>query len=418
MNSRKNSLTKVLNCLNKQTIKPDKIYVWNNNEAEFNYTDNAKFEPIRHLDDDTIVFTMDDDIYYPPTYIEDTIKQLKLYNYNAIITYHGRKLLGLNRNYYRGHTAYACLHDVDYQGQIDVAGTGVTCFYTGYFKPIDIYKSEYKRMSDCVFSLEAAKQGKQIIVLKHKRGYLKDICDDVINSCHRLESKDPINQNKIADEIYTIKYIRSFNPLPKVSIIIPFKTDRGYLQEAIDSIHKQTYEGEIEIIYSQSDNGVSYNLNRGIERATGEYIKYLCDDDRLTPHSIEKAIETFKSNPTIDFIHGNAINFYNDGKEDYHLPKVKYPKIKDLLLFNHIHGGTLMYRKSIFDNFKFDETLWTGEEFDFNLKLLYNGLTIGYCNHFLYEYRRHDEQKSIGNTDRAYQLKRREQKALIKKRYF
>ncbi len=55
--------------------------------------------------------------------------------------------------------------------------------------------------------------------------------------------------------------------LPKVSIIIPYKIDRGYLNEAIESVKNQTYKGEIELILSQSNGSVSYNLNQGILKA-------------------------------------------------------------------------------------------------------------------------------------------------------
>ncbi len=416
MNSRKNSLHIVKICLDNQTIKPDKIIIYNNDEHEFNATDNGKFYYFtteESKQEEFIFFSMDDDIYYSPTYIEDMIASLDIYGYNAIITHHGRTLRGTGLHYYRGHTSYACLHDNNYEGPIDIAGTGVTCFHSSYFKPTEVFYSQYKRMSDCVFSLEAAKQNKQIIVLKHVSGYFKDICDDVDNSCHRLESKAPTQQNLIADEIYKIKH----NWLPKVSIIIPYKENRGYLTQAIDSITHQTYKGEIEIILSQSDNGVSYNLNRGIEKATGDYIKYLCDDDYLSQNSIELAINYFKENRHIQFIHGNAINFYEDNKKELYKPAIKNPTVKELLLMNHIHGGTLMYNKHIFNNFKFNEDLTTGEEYDFNLNLLFNNYKIGYVNEVLYYYRRHNNQKSIGNKNKEYQAERQKQIKLIKMKY-
>jgi hypothetical protein len=89
--------------------------------------------------------------------------------------------------------------------QIDVAGTGVTAFDTDYFNPTEIYKSEYKRMSDLVFSLEAKKQGKTILLTTHKKGFVMQIDIDQTTSCHAIESVNPINQNKLADEIYNLK---------------------------------------------------------------------------------------------------------------------------------------------------------------------------------------------------------------------
>jgi len=198
--------------------------------------------------------------------------------------------------------------------------------------------------------------------------------------------------------------------MEKVSIIIPFKEDRGYLKEAIKSVENQSYSN-IELILSQSNQGVSYNLNRGIEKATGDFVKYLCDDDRLPERSIEFSVAAFKEQGfqrVVHFIHGNAINFFPDGKTESWFPSVHEPNLFEMLRNNQIHGGTLMYKRSVFDRFGlFNECLWTGEEYEFNLRILSKGAVIGYCDEFLYEYRRHSGQKSLGNMARDYQTKRR-----------
>ena len=60
---------------------------------------------------------------------------------------------------------------------------------------------------------------------------------------------------------------------PLVSIIIPYRINRGYLNKAIASIHRQSYPGAIEIIESNHDASVSYNLNQGIKASSGTFIK-------------------------------------------------------------------------------------------------------------------------------------------------
>ena len=199
-----------------------------------------------------------------------------------------------------------------------------------------------------------------------------------------------------------------------VSIIIPYRKDRGWLDLAIQSVYDQTYK-DIELLIQKSDNGVSYNINQGINRASGEFIKYLCEDDMLTPNSISDSVKAMEG---VDFIHGNAYMVKEDGSKTDYLPPVEYPTIKRMLHVNVIHGGTLMYRKEVFEKYGvFDETLTTGEEYDFNLKLLYHGAVLGYCNSFLYNYRLHPKQKSIGNRDRNYQRSRKVIIDQIKKRY-
>jgi GT2 family glycosyltransferase len=80
-----------------------------------------------------------------------------------------------------------------------------------------------------------------------------------------------------------------------------------------------------------------------------------------------------------------------------------------LLVNNSIHGGTLLYDRVVFERYGlFNESLWTGEEYEFNLRILSKGAKIGYCNKMLYLYRRHVGQKSIGNMDPEYQAKRKD----------
>jgi len=199
-----------------------------------------------------------------------------------------------------------------------------------------------------------------------------------------------------------------------VSIIIPFVRDRGYLQQAIDSATRQNY-ANVEIILSQSDQGVSYNLNRGIEKATGEYIKYLCDDDMLPIDAIQKSIQAITSQPGCLALHGKATNFWANGSQLEHEPRIKAGiTLKDMLSKNHMHGGSLMWHRSVFDIVGlFDETLWTGEEFEFNLRCLANGINYAYCDSPVYLYRKHTGQKS----DKQHKQKRISAIKAIKEMY-
>jgi len=178
-----------------------------------------------------------------------------------------------------------------------------------------------------------------------------------------------------------------------VTIIIPYKIDRGYLQQAIQSVYNQTYDGRIELLLSQSDGNVSYNINQAVKQAKGDYIKYLCDDDYLTPNSIKDSVEALQN---FDFIHGVANNVFKTHTHVQH-PRLKNPSLNDMLESNVIHGGTLMYRREVFDKVGlFDESLVCAEEYDFNLRCLKLGMRLGYSKEILYNYRRHDNQKSLG----------------------
>lgn len=181
---RREALAKVIEVLTPQC---DLIVVYDN-VVEPDITDLGKFAPLLFPNGGPFYFfSCDDDLIYPDTYVEDMIAKIK--EHGTIVTHHGRVLNGLDRSYYWGHTSFRCLADV-YQDQIiDVAGTGVTAFDTEYFHPTELTSAKDMKMSDLVFSLEAAKQGKKITVLAHKAGYIKHHDIDLTKTIAATESR-------------------------------------------------------------------------------------------------------------------------------------------------------------------------------------------------------------------------------------
>ena len=333
-------------------------------------------------------FTCDDDLIYPPDYVQKTLE--KLQKHGGYVSYHGRKLKGTGRNYYSGHKFFHCLRSVSLDGAIDIPGTGVGCFNTNDFRVDGVDNTDWRNMDDVAVGYLLAKQGLDVTVLSHADGWIKEVPNSQEVSIYRAESKHPIRQNKLADEVYKLKYMS-----PKVSVIIPYKVDRGWLDKAIKSVQEQTYTGEIELILSQSDANASINFNNGLKEATGEYIRFLCDDDILPHNSIADSVRDIQG---YDVLHGWACNFYGDGSRNIH--KAKDVTFQSLLKTNGIHGGTLFFHKSVFKYGNFNEQITTGEEFEFNLRLLREGVRYGTSSSILYHYRRHSRQKSTGvNVD-------------------
>lgn len=179
----------------------DFLLVADNSNADIDQADNAKFQMLDKIEQPCIMFLLDDDLIYPPDYVARTLAAIN--KYGCIVSYHGRQLLGEGLNYYKGHRAFACLDEVNSDEMIDVAGTGVTAFKTSYFHPKGLADAKDLRMSDLVFSLEAAKQGKQIGVIAHPRGWIKHINNK--ETIYETESRNGIRrQNEIADEIYRL----------------------------------------------------------------------------------------------------------------------------------------------------------------------------------------------------------------------
>ncbi len=115
---------------------------------------------------------------------------------------------------------------------------------------------------------------------------------------------------------------------PKVSICIPTYNGEAFIEETIKSAIAQTYPN-IELIVSDDGStdrtiaiaqsfqsqtavdfriilhrnyGLSQNWNFCISQATGEYIKFLFQDDLLEPECIEKMVALAQQNPKIGMV--------------------------------------------------------------------------------------------------------------------
>jgi GT2 family glycosyltransferase len=177
--------------------------------------------------------------------------------------------------------------------------------------------------------------------------------------------------------------------MKKITIIIPYKEDRGWLKDAINSVPK-----DVQLILSKGDGNWPQNFNKVLKEATGDYIKYLHEDDMLTPNCIVDSIRCMK-NYEADFIHGNAIELSNDSPVRVYRPTLKLPTLEMLLKHNSIHSATTMYRREVFEKiggFNEDNKYYSFEEFEFNLRVLKAGFKIMYCDSELAFYRRHPKQ--------------------------
>jgi glycosyltransferase involved in cell wall biosynthesis len=195
-------ISNTVESLENQTVK-NEIWIYDNVKNKVDLTDNGKFYALTLIDEPCYYFTCDDDLIYPPDYIERTIEAIE--NHKCIVSYHGRILRGLNRSYYRGHTALRCLDTFPQDIEIDVCGTGVTAFRTDYFNPIGLHNSEDKRMSDLVFSLEAAKKGKKIMHIGHQAKWIQYVPQPKGTTIYEMENKNESRQIEIANAIWNIK---------------------------------------------------------------------------------------------------------------------------------------------------------------------------------------------------------------------
>lgn len=184
----------------------DVVHIYDNSK-QIDLTDNGKFILLGVFSEPVYYFTCDDDILYPSDYVERTIREIE--KHKCIISWHGRVLKEGRKKYYGAdHEGYRFFQE-NRKVDLDVGGTGVTAFRTDYFEPTDIAASPYKCMSDLVFSLEAWKQDKRIVLPEKKAAWIVDI--PVKNSIfRRYRNSEQVEQIELMNRILECKRLKGY----------------------------------------------------------------------------------------------------------------------------------------------------------------------------------------------------------------
>ena len=126
----------------------------------------------------------------------------------------------------------------------------------------------------------------------------------------------------------------SESSLPKISVCIPTFNGANYLRQAVESVldqDTQNYEivivdnasvdqtvrivedlkkegeGRIRFYQNNKNIGLAGNLNKCLEYAQGEYIKFLCVDDVLLPECLDKMSSALDTHRSVTLVCGGRI---------------------------------------------------------------------------------------------------------------
>ncbi|ASW76153.1 glycosyl transferase family 2 [Chryseobacterium piperi] len=203
----------------------------------------------------------------------------------------------------------------------------------------------------------------------------------------------------------------------KVSVIIPFYPNIGWLEEAIESVLDQTFS-DYEIIVvndgsSEDDNrfinkyhnninyfktenkGPAHARNYGISKASGEYLAFLDSDDLWLNTKLERQVELMDHH-NLNWSHTKYSIFDEvPNKEDRIYCEVNNENFKGMVYpqcLTKIHIGTpcVMIRRSFIleNNFiRFSEDMRYGEDGYFWILMGFNN-ELGYLNESLTSVRR------------------------------
>ena len=204
---------------------------------------------------------------------------------------------------------------------------------------------------------------------------------------------------------------------PKISVITPSYNQGDYIEETILSITGQgypsleyiiidggssdrtldiirQYSDKISYWVSEKDSGQSEAINKGLKRATGDIITWICSDDLLMPGSLFKAAELFRNNPEVGVIHGKTILFAN-GKKDH----IKGADPADLPM-SYFAAIPFPQPSSFFTKSALQKTgllvndLHYAMDYDFFIRMAFE-CEFKTCDDIFSKYRLHNDSKSV-----------------------
>lgn len=227
-------------------------------------------------------------------------------------------------------------------------------------------------------------------------------------------------------EIYS--FINNSKTQPKVSVIIPIYNAANYLDECLGSVCGQTYknleiicvndgsrDNSLEIlnswesrdsrivVLSHPNHGNSYTRNRGLERATGDYIAFVDSDDWIESNTYEKLMDRIQTH-NLDTICCSYRTYPDNVEHSLSLQTdkvvsfaeliatdVNIPKSNDFCFAWRILVKTSILRDN---HILFNEKVQIGEDTLFVTEVLYRSKRIMLVNEPYYIYRI-DNQNSM-----------------------
>lgn len=141
--------------------------------ADANLRDNGKFFFASTLPRG-YCFTVDDDIVYPPDYVQTLIRKLEFYERQVVVGLHGTVFAQPMKSYFTGRKVMHFEHELPHDSVVHQLGTGTCAFHTDLLRPpLSTFQST--GMADVWFSLFAKKHAVPMIALARAEGWLHPI---------------------------------------------------------------------------------------------------------------------------------------------------------------------------------------------------------------------------------------------------
>ena len=164
--------------------------------------------------------------------------------------------------------------------------------------------------------------------------------------------------------------------MPRVSILLTCYNHLNHLPAALDGIRNQTFtdfevialddgstdgtreylakQKGITVVLNEQNLGTYGTLNRGLDRATGEFVAILNDDDAWLPEKLQRQVSMLDENPEVGLVHTGGEFIDGEGNTIEGQPLgFAYPtfetgdRLLDLVYQNRVVASAAMFRRSV-----------------------------------------------------------------------
>lgn len=218
---------------------------------------------------------------------------------------------------------------------------------------------------------------------------------------------------------------------PLVSVFIPAYNSERYVQEALDSVLSQTYRN-LEVIVSDGGSAdstvpilrackkkdprvrvflharqtITQGRNEFFHQARGDFFTFLDSDDVYEPTKVEEEVRSLMGHPEDAAVYCNIKYFFDEDTSVFFRHRFVFYSgdvFEKLLEKMFITNTAVMMRRSVVQKLgDYDESLGIVEDWDYFLRMSFQGCRIGFLDKPLVRYRvRFDSHTQFTNQLRV-----------------
>jgi len=356
------------------------------------FTDNSKGDAFKflHLGKENCYYlTIDDDIIYPPNYVEYMVSKCKFYKNKSIITLHGRnfKTFPIKSYYKSANERFYFFQDLNKDVEVQFGGTGVMCFHSSILKK-NIDDFLYPNMADIWIGKFANENNIKIICVEHSGKYLKSI-----------EQKETIfgnynNNDSVQTTIVNQTFLNKKDI--ELSVITPTYNNIEYLDESLNSIINSGKNHNIEILVGI--DGCEKTLNYIKQKTYPYFVTFHYFNSNNGPYDIKNTLTKTSNSEKIiffdsdDIMTDSTITEVINNLGRYDLVRLKYKEIRNNKTSEktNFHEGAIGINKNLFLSMNGFEPWMCAADSDFLGRLYKRKPRIYHTKNLSIYYRRHD----------------------------